>query len=462
MEDLIGIILLVLGLGMGIGFTYFVTKDRVETAREKAMTESRSQIEALNENIRYKEGTITDLRQQLEGLHKERTELIEERSSLRQQLMTEREKLKEQVELLAKAEERFTETFRSLSYQALDMNNRSFLALAEENLKKFQEKANMDLESRQRSIETVLQPISSTLTSLDTVIKKVEEDHLKSTVQIQEGIRQLSENELRLQAETAKLVNALRTPGVRGRWGEMHLRRLVEMAGMTEHCDFDEQMSADAEEGKRRPDMVINLPGDRTIIVDSKVPLTAYLEALESSDEETRRSCLERHARQIRTHIDDLSSKKYWDLMDNDPEFVVMFIPGEMFFSAALEIDPQLIEYGVSSKVILASPTTLIALLLAIAHGWREHHIAENAQKISSIGKELYDRIDKFRESYAKVGKHLASAVDAYNSSVPTFQSRLLVSARKLKELNVTVEEEIDDVCEVEKTPRYHQLEEGR
>ncbi len=353
-----------------------------------------------------------------------------------------------------------SETFKALSSDALAKNNQSFLTLAEENLKKFQEGAKSDLEVRQKSIETLLQPMSKSLADLDVEIKKVEEQRIKTSSDLQAGISRLTENDIRLQAETSKLVNALKTPGVRGRWGELQLRRVAELAGMVDHCDFHEQESADAEEGKKRPDMLISLPGERTIIVDSKAPVLAYLEALEATDDEGRKECLDRHAKHIRKHIDQLSAKNYWETFEGVPEFVILFIPGEVFFSAAVENDPLLIEYGIGHKIVLASPTTLIALLLAVAHDWREQHIAEHAMEISEIGKELYDRISKFRDQYGKVGKQLSSAVEAFNSSVGSMESRVLVSARKLKQLNVTSAEAIESVDQIEKIPRRCGLDE--
>ena len=461
MDDITGIILLIVGIVLGGLSMYLAFRGRVESARRNAISETGANVQGMQENIRLKDADIVNLNQRITSANKDRDDLISANSGLAAQLNAEKDRVREQIELLDKAQVKMGETFKSLSSDALAQNNQSFLILAEENLKKFQEGAKTDLEARQKSIETLLQPVSKSLAELDVEIKKGEEQRIKNSSDLQAGITRLTENDVRLQAETSKLVNALKTPGVRGRWGELQLRRVAELAGMVDHCDFFEQESADSEEGKKRPDMLISLPGDRTIIVDSKAPVLAYLEALEATDDEGRRECLDRHAKHIRKHIDQLSAKAYWENFKGVPEFVVLFVPGEVFFSAAVESDPLLIEYGISQKIVLASPTTLIALLLAVAHGWREQHIAEHAEEISEIGKELYDRISKFREQYAKVGKQLASAVDAFNGSLGSMDSRVLVSARKLKQLNVTSAEPIESVDQIEKIPRKCGLENG-
>jgi DNA recombination protein RmuC len=257
-----------------------------------------------------------------------------------------------------------------------------------------------------------------------------------------------------LQSETGNLVRALRTPNVRGRWGEIQLRRVVEIAGMLPYCDFAEQETIFSESGRLRPDLVVKLPGGKHVVVDAKTPLQAFLDAFETSDEQARRACLENHARQVRDHINTLSSKKYWEQFDSTPEFVVMFLPGETFFSAALEQDTGLIEHGVLSRVIPASPTTLIALLKAINYGWNQEKLARNAQEISAIGKELHDRLRKLAAHITNVGTNLDRAVDAYNQAVGSLESRVLVSARKFAELGTSVAEDIPEVAPIETTAR--------
>lgn len=363
----------------------------------------------------------------------------------------------EKLRLLAEAESSLSNAFKALSAEALRSNNQNFLQLATASLEKFHERATSDLETRQRAVDSLVQPIRESLQKVDGKLGEMEKARESAYSALNEQLRGLVETHLpMLRNETSNLVKALRQPTVRGRWGEMQLRRVVEMAGMIEYCDFLEQQSTTTEEGRLRPDLIVKLPGGKQIIIDAKAPIAAYLEAVEAADDETRRLHLTRHAQQVRAHMTALGRKAYWDAFDPTPELVIMFLPGEMFFSAALQADPGLIEFGVNEKVVPATPTTLISLLRAVAYGWRQEALALNAQQVAQLGKQLFDRISNLAEHWSDVGQRLGRAVDAYNKSVVTLESRVLVSARRFTELKVTCDE-IDSPAPVEASPRLLQ-----
>ena len=383
--------------------------------------------------------------------------------ALRAETARERERGGERVAALEQANEQLQTTFKALSASALESNNKQFLDLAKTQLERFQSDARGDLEKREKAVAELVAPIRESLTKVDSQLQTLDADRRRARGELDQHLQLLTASQDKLRAETGSLVAALRQPQTRGRWGEMQLRRVVEMAGMLAHCDFTEQQHVTDGDGRAlRPDMVVNMPGGRHIVVDAKAPLSAFLDAYDAGGDEQQRALhLQNHARLLREHIKALSSKAYWSQFETAPDFVFLFLPGEHFLNAALEADPTLIEQGVDQSVLIATPTTLIALLRAVGYGWRQERMAESARQIGELGRELYDRVGKFGEHMTTLGKRLGGAVGAYNEAVGSLESRVLVSARRLAEEGVKASgREIADVSQIDQSTRRLQAAE--
>jgi DNA recombination protein RmuC len=384
-----------------------------------------------------------------------------ERAVLQTRLEEERKAHQEKLVLLNNAESKLADAFKALSADALRSNNQSFLDLAKQNLEAFQQNAKGDLDRRQNAIGDLIKPLKESLEKVDGKIGELEKNRVGAYSELREQVKVLAQSHSQLQSETGNLVKALRVPHVRGRWGEIQLRRVVELAGMLQYCDFVEQETVATEESRIRPDLIVRLPGNRTIVVDSKVPFDAFYESISTTDDEVRATRLKDHARLVRTHIQSLSRKSYWETVQPTPEFVLLFLPGETFYSAALENDPKLIEDGVSQGVIIATPTTLIALLKAVSYGWRQEQMADNAQEVSNLAKTLYDRLRVFTNHFDDIGRNLDRALDAYNKGVRSLESRVLVTARRFKERGAIAGEEIEILEPVDKGARALSRDDG-
>jgi DNA recombination protein RmuC len=360
------------------------------------------------------------------------------------------------------ADEALRDAFASLSAQALGRNNEAFLHLAETRLQQARTEAAADVEARKQAIESLLAPMASTLARVDAEIKDAERRRSQDGATLLQRVALLDTSNRDLQLETRRLVDALKRPGVRGRWGELQLKRVVELAGMLEHCDFVEQQTIVNNDRRVRPDVIIQLPGGKLVVVDAKAPLDAYLRALEAPDEPSRQLLLIEHARQVRTHLTQLGAKSYFTDVSSSPEFVVMFLPGEMFFSAALEQDPSLIEFGVDRQVIPASPTTLIALLRAVSYGWQQEAMEENARKIADLGRNLYESVGLLAGRFGDLGVRLQSTLDAYNKAIGTLEGNVLLKARKFKDLQAATSGsgEIPAMDAIDRVPRMLQARE--
>jgi len=442
--DSIALIVALLFAVAGFAIGYFWARSRASVGGQR-LAELEAQLAATRENANRLgvqsaelEGEAVRLRSQLLESVQHASALEERTRQLQARLTEERAETQENLKLMAEAQRTAENAFKALSADALRSNNQSFLALAKATLAEFQQGAKGDLEKRQIAIDALVAPVKASLDKVDEKIGALERARELAYGEIKQQFAQMSTMHRQLSDQTGNLVNALRQSHVRGRWGEIQLRRVVEMAGMMLHCDFVEQQGSDSDDGRMRPDLIVKLPGGRQIVVDSKAPISAYMEAHEAGNDELRKAKIQLHAQQVRRHLNELAKKSYWEQFQPTPEVVVMFIPGEAFYSAALEADPTLLDNAFDQSVIIASPASLMALLKAASYGWRQEAIADNAREISMLGQELHTRLGTMAEHLGRIGKGLSNATGAYNDAVASFETRVLSSARKFKGLGAT------------------------
>ena len=407
----------------------------------------------------------------IKQLRKDNEQLLVELTRSKSALESEKRMAHERETMLLQMKARTEETFKALSHDALKENANSFLGMArsileeqrskaEKDLNHYRQLTKLELDQRNKDVMSALQPVQEGMKKFEDKVGQLDQTHIAVTASLREQLRSLGDSQVKLNKQTDQLVNALKTPRIAGHWGEMQLKRVVEISGMIAHCDFNEQTHISNDQGIFRPDMTIKLPGGKSIIVDAKTPLQAFLSAHAADNEQAKHELLEEHALRLKKHVQELGKKRYWDQFSDSPDFVVLFLPGEQFFHSALEVNPALIEEGMDSGVIIATPVSLLALLRAVAIGWQQQALADNAQQIAKLGKDLYDRIGVLAKHWASVGKGLEDATKAYNQSVGAFQNRVLVSARRFRDLQVSSDPFSKEPQQVLSSPRSLQLNE--
>jgi DNA recombination protein RmuC len=447
---------LLAGLALGVAGTWLLLTARArvraaEAAREAADASvmARADAAALRGERTRLVQRVDELTAELERARRAEADLAAATAALH----AEREAAAQREELLTRRDAELQQAFRALSADALARNAEQFAALAEGRLKELHARADGDAAQRAQAVGRLLDPVAAALQRVEGQLRTVERDRESAYAGLREQVATMHRSSEQLQQETKQLVNALRAPQVRGRWGELQLERVVQLAGMVEHCDFSTQVTGQGEQGGVRPDLVVHLAGDKRVVVDAKVPFAAYLEAVETADPERHRERLAAHARQLRQHVDALAAKSYWAAFTPSPEFVVLFVPGDPFLEAALQSDPTLLEHAFAANVVIATPTTLIALLRTVAYTWRQEALARNAAQVHRLGRELHSRLATMGTHVAKLGRSLEGAVTSYNQTVSSLEARVLVTARKLTDLEVA-DGELAAPAQVERAPR--------
>jgi DNA recombination protein RmuC len=438
------LIALITGLAIGGVVGWLLASGRGSAASAAAIRDAEARAAAADARTGELRAQIATLERERDGLRASVTD-SERRSAAADARAAETARhVDEERRILTEARSHLSDVFKALAAEALSGSTQSFLRLAEEKFKTLREDATGDLDARRQAIATLIAPLNQAIDVYQREARELEQRRQKELGTVGEQLRQVASSHAQLQSETSRLVTALRAPHVRGRWGEIALRRTAELAGMSAHCDFSEQETIPTENGRLRPDMIVHLPSDRKVVVDSKVPLVGYLEAIEASDETERQRALERHAAQVRQHVVRLAQRGYGAELAESAEFVVLFIPNDSFLAAAAEKDPELIEWALAQQVVLATPASFIALLRAIAYGWRQARVAEHAQRISDAGRELSERMAVLVEHLSRMGGAIGKTVEAYNQAIGSFESRLLPTARKLEQLGAGSRRPID------------------